>query len=119
VSCFVLPQRSTRHRGRRERRQQRQAAWMFLIACVFVFGFMFLFGPDELVAVQHRALGVSYSILVGFLGYFTCGSTKIVAESEISTFSKVLICLIVAALAATSVVALWEMGISPVSRSEG
>jgi hypothetical protein len=92
---------------------------MFLIACVFVFGFMFLFGPDELGAVQHRALGVSYSILVGFLGYFTSGSTKIVAESEISSFSKVVICLFVAALAAVSVIAFWEMGVSPVSRSEG
>ena len=92
---------------------------MFLIACVVVFGFMFLFGPDELGSVQHRALGVSYSILVGFLGYFTCGSTKLVAESEISTFAKVVICLVVAALAAATVVALWEMGVSPVSRSVG
>ena len=80
---------------------------------------MFLFGPDELAPVQHRALGVSYSVLIGFLVYFSCGSTRWVAESEISTMAKVVICLIGAALAAAAVIGLWEIGISPVTRSDG
>ena len=111
----MLPQRSTRHRGRRERRQQRQAAWMFLVACAAVFGLMFLSAPDELGVLQYRALGVTWSVLVGFLAYFTCGSFKSVAESEKPGYFKVGLCLIAALSAALVVYGLWEMGVSPVN----
>ena len=109
----MLPQRSTRHRGRRERKQQRQAALMFLIACTVVFVAMFFFGPRDLDPRQYRALGITSSVLVGFLAYFTCGSTKFISDAEMSSFGKIGICLCVAIIAALGVLWLWEMGLSP------
>ena len=92
---------------------------MFLIACVVVFGLMLIFAPDELRTGQHRALGVTYSVLVGFLAYFSAGSTRLIAESELSTMAKVGICLGIAFVAAALVFAVWEFGASPVTRSGG
>lgn len=90
---------------------------MFLIACVVVLAGMTIFGPDELRVSQHRALGGSYAILVGFLAYFAGGSTKLIAESEISGYVKVGLCLMLALVAAAAVYALWEFGLAPVRRA--
>ena len=89
---------------------------MFLIACVVVYVLMVAFAPDGLRTSQHRALGVSYSVLIAFLGYFACGSTKYVAESEKSGLVKVGICLFVALLAGVGMYVLWEAGVAPVQR---
>ena len=114
----VLPQRSTRHRGRRERKQQRQAALMFLIACVVVFVSMFFFGPRDLAPRQYRALGITSSVLVGFLAYFTCGSTKFISDTEMSSYAKIGICLLAAVLASLGFLGLWEIGLSPIRGSQ-
>lgn len=90
---------------------------MFLLACVLVFVGMFLFGPDELKPMQHRALGVTSSILIGFLAYFFCGSLKGVAESDMSGYAKVGICLVAAIVATAVAFGLWELGLAPVARS--
>ena len=111
----MLPQRSTRHRGRRERRQQRQAAWMFLIASVVVFLLITFWGPQDVSPGQHRALGIAYSVFVGFFAFFLTGSTKAVAESDRSGWTKVGICLVAAAIAAVAVYGVWVLGLSPVS----
>ncbi len=93
---------------------------MFLIACIVVYLLMVAFAPDGLRVAQHRALGVSYSVLIAFLGYFTCGSTKFVAESEKSGLVKVGVCLFVALVAGVGMYLLWEAGLAPVQRlSEG
>ena len=88
---------------------------MFLVACAAVFGLMFLFGPDELGGLQYRALGVTWSVLVGFLAYFTCGSFKSVAELEKPGYFKVGLCLMAALAVVAVVYGLWEMGVSPVN----
>lgn len=90
---------------------------MFLIACVIVLAGMTVFGPDELRVTQHRALGGSYAVLVGFLAYFSGGSTKLIAESEISGYAKVGLCLMLALVAAAAIFALWEFGLAPISRA--
>ncbi len=72
----VLPHRSTRHRLRRERRQHRQAAWIFLVASAAVFLGMLFFGfnAHSLPAARHRTLGAAYSVLVGVGIYFLARS---------------------------------------------
>lgn len=90
---------------------------MFLITCVVVYFLMLGFAPDELRVKQHRALGLSYAILVGFLGYFSCGSLKLVAESERSSWAKIGICLFFALIAGLLSYFLWELGLTPVRRT--
>ncbi|MCS1408875.1 MAG: hypothetical protein M2R45_02052 [Verrucomicrobia subdivision 3 bacterium] len=92
---------------------------MFLIACVIVLLAMILFGPSELRPSQHRALGITYSVLVGFLVYFFMGSTSWIGDSEMSGYRKAGICLFIAILAGAVVLGAWEMGLSPVGKGTG
>ena len=53
---------------------QRLASWIFGgIAFAFLIG-VFIFGPDELSAGQHRILGIMCAVLAGLFGYFSLRS---------------------------------------------
>ncbi len=112
----MLPQHSTRHRVRRERRQRRLAAWIFLLACVVLFLGMVFFGPDQLPLYRHRALGITYSVFVGVGVYFFTGSTLRIADSNMPAYCKAGLCLFFALTAGAAVFGVWEMGLSPIGR---
>lgn len=116
----VLPHRSTRHRHRRERRQYRQAARIFLFAAVAVFLGMLFFGfnAHSLPAARHRTLGAAYSILVGVGIYFLARGALRIADSNMPVWRKIVACLFFAALAAAAVFGAWEMGLSPIGKEE-
>ena len=116
----VLPHRSTRHRLRRERRQHKQAAWIFLVASVAVFLGMLFFGfnAHSLPAARHRTLGAAYSVLVGVGVYFLARSALWIADSNIPAWRKIGICLFLAAFATATIFGSWEMGLSPIRKEE-
>ncbi len=116
----VLPHRSTRHRLRRERRQHRQAAWIFLFASVAVFLGMLFFGfnAHSLPSARHRTLGAAYSVLVGVGVYFLARSALWISNSNMPAWRKICICLFLAALTAAAVFGSWEMGLSPIRKEE-
>ena len=116
----VLPHRSTRHRLRRERRQHRQAAWIFLFASFAVFLGMLFFGLNahSLPSARHRTLGAAYSVLVGVGIYFLSRSALWISNSNMPAWRKISLCLFLAALAVAAVFGAWEMGLSPIRKEE-
>lgn len=119
-SLAVLPHRSTRHRLRRERRQHRQAAWIFLFAAIAVFLGMLFFGAGahSLPSARHRTLGAAYSVLVGVGVYFLARSALWISNSNMPAWRKIGLCLFLAALATAAVFGSWEMGLSPIRKEE-
>lgn len=117
-TSVVLPHRSTRHRARRERRQHRQAAWIFLFAAIAVFLGMLFFGfnAHSLPPARHRILGAAYSVLVGVGVYFLARSALWIVNSNMTAWRKIGICLFLAALAVAAIFGAWEMGLSPIGK---
>ncbi len=87
---------------------------MFLFASGVLFVAMLMFGPAAVSPGQHQALGITFSVFVGFFGFFLCGGTRVVAESDRSGWVKIGICSVAALVAGGLVFAVWSMGWAPI-----
>ncbi len=97
---------------------QRLASWIFGgISFCFLIG-VFIFGPDELPAEKQRILGLICSVFAGLFGYFFTGSIKLMAEGQLSKWSKITIQAGGGAAFFVLVLLWWGSDFAPVTRME-